>query len=333
VTPLLEQRFEAAGVPLIPLEHGARMFVGEMRRTGTNQAELQQVELVLGGEPQARPLLATGPGSDPGPGLTMELRVDRTSHPYLAGHAINGTPVVPMVLVLEWFSRAARSFRPGMRLISIRDIQVLKGIRLERFDTGGDRLVIVVRPEPDAGLLGLELNAADGTPRYRARLELARSAASTPSAAPDLPLERWNGTPVYGGALFHQGPFQVIQAMEGISDLGAAGILKGIVQAGWADEPWQLDVAALDGGLQLAVLLTERLLGQANLPTSIAEVHTWSDRPGSGPIRCVATRRHLSSTGATTDIVLVDHEGQGITSLNGVQTHLLSGPSRAVAQG
>ncbi len=322
VTPSLQQRFEASGVPLIPIEVGATMFVEEMR-----EARPEQVELVLGGEPKAGPLLGGELKSADERILELALKVDRTSHPYLGGHSINGTPVVPMVLVMEWFSRAARSFRPEMSLASIHDIQVLKGIRLEHFDSGGDRFVVVLKSSPGCDHLELRLDGANGTPHYRARLVPATTAAPPTAPAPDLGLERWNGSPVYGGVLFHQEPWQVIHALDGISDLGISGVLKGVRQAHWTDEPWQLDVAALDGGLQMALLLTERLLGEASLPTSISELRTFSSRPCDGLIHCVASRRHLGATGATTDIVLMDHEGNRIAELNGVQTHLLPSQS------
>ena len=324
VTPSLQQRFEASGVALIPIEVGAKMFVEEMR-----EARPEQVELVLGGEPKAGPLLGGEPEGADERVLELELKVDRTSHPYLIGHSINGTPVVPMVLVMEWFSRAARSFRPGMSQLSIHDIQVLKGIRLEHFDSGSDRFIVVLKSKPASDHLELQLNGADGTPHYRARLVPATTAAPPTSAAPDLGLERWNGNPVYGGVLFHQDPWQVIHTLEGISDLGISGVLRGVHQANWTDEPWQLDVAALDGGLQMALLLTERLLGEASLPTSISELRTFSGQPCEGLIHCIASRRTLGATGAMTDIVLMDHEGNRIAELSGVQTHLLPDQSQS----
>ncbi|MCU7370327.1 hypothetical protein PEC18_05435 [Paucibacter sp. O1-1] len=46
VTPALKARFAELGVPMIPLEAGARMFADEMR-----DARAADIELVLGGEP------------------------------------------------------------------------------------------------------------------------------------------------------------------------------------------------------------------------------------------------------------------------------------------
>ena len=48
-------------------------------------------------------------------------------------------PVVPVVLVVEWLLRGARAYRPDLTVEGVRNLKVLKGIRLEHYDNGGDR--------------------------------------------------------------------------------------------------------------------------------------------------------------------------------------------------
>ena len=69
------------------------------------------------------------------------------------------------------------------------------------------------------------------------------------------------------------GAFQVIHSMDGISDEGISGVLRGVNLADWTGESWRIDIAALDGALQLAVLWARRMLGGATLPTTIEEFH------------------------------------------------------------
>jgi hypothetical protein len=52
VTPVLKAKFDEMGVPLIPLENGARRFVDELQ-----QADRSEVETVIGGAPQQAPLI------------------------------------------------------------------------------------------------------------------------------------------------------------------------------------------------------------------------------------------------------------------------------------
>ena len=264
VSPQLKKRFAELGVPMIPLEVGARMFVDEMNdASGT-------VELVLGGAPKTEALLFDGAKQRV---HTLEVRVHRDSHAYLHGHAVNGMPVVPVVLVAEWLSRAARSFRPGLVLSSLRDLKVLKGIRLGGFEGEGDRFLIEATPVANGAESSLQLVVKDahGTAYYTARAELHAANAPGEQGMPELPLDPWQGEPLYQNLLFHRDKFELIESVRGISDQGVGATLRGVDAAGWTFGPWQLDVAALDGGLQLAVLYGQRMLGGPNLTTSIAE--------------------------------------------------------------
>jgi hypothetical protein len=106
VTPELKAHFDALGVPLIPLEVGARMLVDELRVSTSTDA----VEIVLGGQPRPESLLDVGSAERD---KVFDLRVHRATHPYLDHHRVKGVAVVPVVLVLEWF--AARRTRPVPR--------------------------------------------------------------------------------------------------------------------------------------------------------------------------------------------------------------------------
>ncbi len=104
VTPALKARFESLGVPLIALEDGARMLVEELGRDAGDD-----VMLVLGGEPRAE-ALATEPARTAS--KRLEVLVSHRSHPFVASHVVKGAPVLPAVMVLELFARAARARRP-----------------------------------------------------------------------------------------------------------------------------------------------------------------------------------------------------------------------------
>jgi len=316
VTPQLKRRLAALGVPMIPLAVGARMFTDEMRATQSDQ-----VELVLGSEPRSEPLLESAEAKV----HELKLRVCRDSHPYLAGHAIGGTPVVPVVLAAEWLSRGARCFRPGLALVALHDLTVLKGIRLNSFDNGGDRFAIQVRalPSVNGAMLRLELRGPGGTLHYSACAEMADAHRAPEKGLPDLPLDVWAGEPLYRDLLFHRGAFEVIEELHGISDQGVSARVLGVARAGWPGELWQMDVAALDGALQLAVLYGLRMLRRANLPTAIEELRSYGARPSTGEIRASAYRRKVSNAEVITDIMLTDEQGQRLAELRGVHNHVL----------
>ncbi|MBK9089728.1 MAG: SDR family oxidoreductase [Holophagales bacterium] len=326
VTPQLKARFASLGVPMIPLAVGARMFVDEVRG-----AQTAEVELVLGGEPKAEALLFAGAEARV---QELELKVQRGSHGYLEGHAIKGIPVIPVVLAAEWLSRAARSFRPGLVLAALHDIKVLKGIRLGGFDNGGDRFVIEARPIPSSrgAQLQLDVRGSGGTHHYSARAELLSELDAQGPALPQLELGEWSGEPIYGDLLFHRGAFELIEQVDGISDHGAGGRVRGVERAGWPNgsaNPWQLDVAALDGGLQVAVLYAQRMLGRDNLPTTIGELRPYRSSPAPGVVNVAAYRRKVGSHGVTTDIHFTDEKGVRLAALLGVENHALPAGSQA----
>jgi hypothetical protein len=314
VNPQLKAHFAKLGVPMIPLALGARMLADEL-----NGAQPEQVEIVLGGEPRPEALLVVGSEAR---SLQLVVKLSRETHDYLAGHTINGEVVVPVVLVVEWFSRVANAFRPDLYLDSLRDLKVLKGIRIADFEGCGDRLVLSCR-QISNGLgaeLGMELHSPDGTLHYRAQAQMLedRVPMST-AAAPKLKLGDWGGAPIYGDVLFHQDKFQVIQSLHGVSESGISGTLKGVDLAGWSGESWNTDVAALDGGLQLALLWARDTMGGAVLPMAISEVRMSASPPPVGNIACTAQCEAVSKTRGMADVTFHCEDGQRFAELKGVE--------------
>ena len=97
VSPALRERFEQEGVPAIPQDVGARLFVDELLG-----APVEDVEVVLGPAPSGwqtragRALKANLPEIGASP-----IHVHVGSHPYLASHRIKGRPVLPFVMALR----------------------------------------------------------------------------------------------------------------------------------------------------------------------------------------------------------------------------------------
>jgi acyl transferase domain-containing protein len=316
VSPALRARFAELGVPMIPLAVGARMFADEV---GSDRPE---VEIVLGGEPRPQALLADGAEARVS---ALELSVQRASHGYLEGHAIDGVPVLPAALAAEWMARAARGLRPDQEVVALHELKVLKGIRLRGFDNGGDVLMIEARPLPASAGSQLQMLIRDrkGVSHYSARVELAAQPPAAQGGAPRPALERWNNGAPYPGLLFHRGPFELIESVDGISDAGIGATLRGVSRAGWQDEHWQFDVAAIDGGLQLAVLFGQRMLGAPNLPTAIGELRRYHDGPFEGPIQAIAQGQRLGAHAVSTDIMFSDRSGRRLAELRGVHNHAL----------
>jgi acyl transferase domain-containing protein/NADP-dependent 3-hydroxy acid dehydrogenase YdfG len=129
VTESLAAHFKDRGVPLIPLDAGARAFVAEL------DAADDPVSVLI----------------DAGPGAG--IAVDERTHGYLADHAPAGTPVLPLALAAEWLMAASR--QP-----TLVDLRVLSRIDLPDL-AAGHRFTI------DRDQVELRLRSADRA-HYRA---------------------------------------------------------------------------------------------------------------------------------------------------------------------
>ena len=287
VTPQLKAHFEAQGVPLIGLDAGAEMLVAEVTD------DRRRTEVVLGGEPRMAPL------ADPTAGdgaMRLRIRAHRRTHPYLADHQVRDTPVVPVVLALEWFARAASVFRSELALQSFRDVKVTRGISLEAFDNGGDWFDIRVHEVSNGtgSVLSLELTNLDGGVHYVALADMVPELAPAPPNPARPRLDPVDDAPIYDGTiLFHGRTFQVIDALEGASDEGLAARLTSNGEAAWGHEPWRTDPGRARRGTAAGAPLQRAHAGRrfaAHGRRYHADVPV---RPAAGAAARGASRSHL----------------------------------------
>ncbi|HHH27553.1 MAG TPA: SDR family NAD(P)-dependent oxidoreductase [Polyangiaceae bacterium] len=323
VTPSLKRYFEEHGVALIPLEVGGRMLVDEL---GASRDARGSVEVVLGGTPRRASIAdAAEEGSET---LRFDLRLHADTHPYLADHSIDGTVVLPVVMVLEYFARAAEQLRPELMVEAVRDVKVLRGVPLPEFAGAGDWVRIVARAidAHDAGRPSVEVALCDVDDerkrRYAAVVDLcAPTELNAPPADAEAPraYAPLDGE-LYGTSLFHGPAFQVIRDLDGVADDGIAGTLVGVVDQRWPGR-FRTDPALFDGGLQLAVRWAEQRLGGRGLPTSVGALRLFTEQPVAGALRTLATITADGPTKAVSDIAFIDPEGRLVARLEGVETH------------
>ncbi|CAN7252414.1 SDR family oxidoreductase [Pseudoduganella sp. LjRoot289] len=325
VTSTLAAHFAREGVALLSLDEGTQAFVGEL---GASPSDVRVVVL-----PAAAQTGALGAPEGPAAGLASELAIDLApaSHGYLHDHSIAGTPVVPVALALEWLARGARVWHPLPQAMQLRQVRVLRKVALDEFAEGGSRRLRVrskLHAESAHGSLALELAGADDALHYRAVVTPgAQVSAQAGQAAPAAlaPLQR---DALYDGhVLFHGPRFQAIAALDGIAAQGAAATLTGAAALGWPAEGWQTDPALIDGGLQLAVLWAEPLLGGAALPMSVDDVRLHRAGLASGPVRCVVHARQVYADRASCDISF--HDADGAVRAEMLQVELILRPGEA----
>lgn len=147
--------------------------------------------------------------------------------------------------------------------------------------------------------------------------------ACPPPPAPwDVPqgLVTPEDTAIYDGRVLFHGPrFHALRTVHGVGTDGAEATVAGLTELGWGGDHWQLDAAATDGALQLALLWADRALGDATLPMAVAECRVHRRGPVPGTVRCVVRARKVHETGARCDAALIDPDGSPRVELLGVE--------------
>ncbi len=324
VTPSLRAVFVERGVALIPIGDGARMFVDAITDPRA------PISVVVGGRPDASVLLGPGAARK----VVGDLIVSSATSPHLASHAVKGVPVFPVALALEAFARIARSARPDLRLSALKDLRVLKGIRIEDFAGKGTRLEISCEQVANGSgaRLNCELRSPGGPIHYRAKAEMTDR--SSPKASPHEFEAPKNGTPwatdeVYGPVLFHGPDFQVLKGVRSVGPQGGSALVASTRDIGWIGGPFATDPAAIDGGLQMAILMGMRALGKTSLPTSVESLTIHIDEPTSGPLHCSIRSRSVSDLKTVSDAIVRTEDGRLLCELRGIEMHMVDTAAKA----
>ena len=324
VTPSLRAVFIERGVALIPISLGARLFESAITNPGA------PVSVVVGGRPDASVLL--GPGG--GRRVMGDLVISSVSYPHLSSHAVKGVPVFPVALALEAFARIARSARPDLRLAALKDLRVLKGIRVDDFEGRGTRLEISCEQiaNGSGAQLSCELRSRGGPAHYRAIAEMTDRNTPNPSpsgveAAPSG--APWSNDEFYGPVLFHGPQFQVLKGVPSVGPQGGWAVVASTQDIGWIGGPYATDPAAVDGGLQMAILMGMRALGKTSLPTGVEALTLFMDGPLKGPFHCSIKSRSVSDLKTVSDAIVRTEDGRAVCELRGIEMHVVDTTAKA----
>jgi hypothetical protein len=300
VTPALKRMFQERGVDLLGVQEGEQFFVDEVLHSMS-----EDVEVVVGALP--------GPASP-----LLRVVMSRETHSFLDSHRIEDVPVFPVVGALDLFLRASRSTRNGGDAVC-RNLRVLRGIRLEAFENGGDPLIV-----HRASNGSFEIVSPAGTRHYEASLSSEYESERPPllGALSGLSPSPWQDDEIYGSLLFHGPAFRVIESIEGISADGISATVRGSRAMRWKDPYRACDGAMLDGGLQLARLWGFHRFRRPSLPAGIGAVRIVQPEDAAEPVRCEVRVRSTLSSGFVCDISWSTSSGS-LALMDNVEMYLL----------
>jgi acyl transferase domain-containing protein/NADP-dependent 3-hydroxy acid dehydrogenase YdfG len=339
VSPTLKKVFEQEGIGLIPLEAGANYLVEELR--SSPGAAVEVVLLASGSTLANGRRQPAGPGShQPGDAghspprslpSAFERVLDRATHPVLESHILDGRPVLPTVLILEWLAHAALHQNPGLLFGGCNDLRILHGVMLDgataptlRVDAGK----AVKRDGGFAASAELRSIRSDGREVLHARAEivLVNQLPAAPQAAPAPDLRPYPHSPeeIYQSLLFH-GPD--LHGLESIDGCGKQGIIAQVRSAPapgeWIEHPlrqrWLADPLVLDCSFQMMVVWSQEQHGAPSLPCHVAHYRQYQRAFPPGGARVVVRVTHESALHALADIDYVDARGQLIARLEGYE--------------
>jgi hypothetical protein len=231
------------------------------------------------------------------------VAVDAGTHPWLADHRPQDVAILPLAAGLGWMAAAARLHEQDAVLTGVR---VLRSVATEHPQTLG---VTVFGRE-------VWLSNDAGEPCFRAGFGAPGPDRDwRPTGDP----ARYPGSSVYAGRpLFHGPRLHVVRSLGEIGPDGVVGTVLGARAMGWPEDDLPVDLAALDGALQLSGVwaMDEH---RPVLPMGVAEcrIHRWGRLPG--PALCIVADGHRDDRGARCDAALVGPDGELWAELLGIE--------------
>ncbi len=322
VTPALRPLFEAEGIALIPVEQGAKYLVEELRAGGDRPVE---VVILGGGGPEPDFLRESEPGEDEAPASSMtrvfERTLDVASTPILRSHVMDGRPVLPMALILEWLAQGATTRHPGLVCVGVDDLRLLKGVVLRDARAEVIRVLAGKSTRRDGlSVVPVELRGvrADGREVLHARAEVVLGDRHpdpvAPLDEPALPPYPATRREIYRDALFHGHDLQGIGRVDGCGESGiVAGVHTAPPPSTWIEKPlrqqWLTDPLAIDCAFQLMILWSLDRSGSGSLPTFVGRYRQFRRAFPVGGVRVVARVTESGPRKARADVDFLDAEG------------------------
>ena len=341
VSAEVRRQFEERGVQLVSSLKG-RLMLDEELRLGRKG----EVEVVIGNGPWVSVEVARQPSFHDGfpllNGVSLKFESNgtvefiRTLDPgfdlYLNDHRLDGKPVLPMTMAMEFMTEVAQKGWPEWKIMGIQSLHLLRGIVMN--DTISE-IRIIAQPKINTSPENLSMQIhveiyeknISKQPCYRAIVQMEKQLPSPPPYETSW-LRILRSFPktvddLYKDWLFHGSCFQHISSIEGVNQHGIAAVLLPSYPSQCLSRngngQWLVDPVLLDCGLQLAILWERVHYDMTPLPTGFKSYRRFGSPSGS-PVRCYL-RAYPSAGGhiLSVDICFLDTEGKILAFMEGVE--------------
>lgn len=343
VSPELKREFEKRGIGLIARMAGRRAFWEEIQQPRTDAPEVviapaDGISLAApvpiaraAAEPiDAAPLLKhASRGRVTGGSVQFSRVLDPAVDRYLLDHCLDGHPVLPLAVATELMAEAAQAVWPDLVVVSVRNLQLLKGLVVD----APVPVVISVRPPvhvDDHGRTQADVEIA--TPslsppiRYRGVVELASRMPPPPlfpgadAGLTPLPMsveeayQRWT---------FHGPLFRRITSIAGTSPEWIVGRIEspsrstgitGVARAAWIIDPFVFDAA-----LQLQLIWSRAVNDTTALPARFQAFHRYGRLCDQALTTYVQVETLAGGNALRSEFHFVDPAGQVLAVLTGME--------------
>jgi len=338
VTPEVRRQFEARGVRLVDATAGRRFLLNELLYGPASEVELvagdfpwEYEEARLSALPgQADPAAITaGPWAllyggrlvQSGPGAwRFGKTLDLVSDPYLDQHRLDGVPVLPFAVAMEYMAEVVAALGLEADVLELEDVRLLQGLRLLQ-----GRLPVEIdvctdpASSPEQRRFDVVLGRADGEGKFGYRASV--KAGGDVSGKPVPPLSLSNSLAslavedVYRRWLFHGPLFQSIVRIEAIDHRGFDLVLAPSRVEDFCPfagrGTWLIDPVIVDALFQGVLIWSRRVRNSATLPNRVGLIQRFGRESIPNRLKaCVRIHSETSNPVTMGDAVIVDDRGK-----------------------
>jgi hypothetical protein len=114
-----------------------------------------------------------------------------------------------------------------------------------------------------------------------------------------------------------------LKGVRSVGPQGGSALVASTRDIGWIGGPYATDPAAIDAGLQMAILMGMRAIGKTSLPTGVESLTIHIDEPTSGPLHCSLRSRSVSDLKTVSDAIVRTEDGRLLCELRGIEMHMV----------